>query len=686
MKSVILFLFACAAAVASAATPFPPAAPPYYRVEYAASQQPGELAMGVTYTVWMPPGVKQLRGVIVHQHGCGISSAEGGRTAAYDLHWQALAKKWDCALMGPSYHLPSNSECRNWCDPRRGSDKTFLRALSELGAASQHPELATVPWCLWGHSGGGFWSSLMLTLHPERIAAIFYRSGSAYAIWQRGEIPAPTLTPAVYDVPFMFIGGDKEAEDKSHGPARIGDRAMLKDWRGHGAPGGLSLDPLSGHECGDSRYLAIAFFDACLRQRLPAPDAKEQSLRPIDWSKAWLAAPETWKAEPAAEFKGDQASAHWLPDAEFAQAWMHYCAKGRPADATPPPPPSRLILTDAGQLTWSAEADFESGLAGFIIERDGKTIARLPEKPAGKSGTPLFQGLSGGDTPLTAFPVMQFTDPDAKRSEVHEYRVTSVNAAGLHSLPATVNLVMPSCGLCAHRGAMSSHPENTIPAFEEAVRLGAQMVEFDLQLTQDGALVLMHDLTVDRTTDGKGKVTDLTLAQIKALDAGAKMNAKFAGTRVPNFEEALAVFPENVWLNCHLKGGADVGAAAARIIQKAGRKHQAFLAATADAAIGARAAVPDILICNMERQSNSMAYAEHTITAQGQFIQLLGKGEVPADVIALLRESGIFVNYYHDESPEGLRRQWQAGVNFPLVNDLAAAIPVAKEFGIAALR
>ncbi|MDI1312749.1 glycerophosphodiester phosphodiesterase family protein [Prosthecobacter sp.] len=241
---------------------------------------------------------------------------------------------------------------------------------------------------------------------------------------------------------------------------------------------------------------------------------------------------------------------------------------------------------------------------------------------------------------------------------------------------------MPARGLCAHRGDMGTHPENTIPALVEAVRLGAHMIEFDIQFTKDGALILMHDATVDRTTNGKGKVSDLTLAEIKALDAGAKLDARFAGTRIPTFEEALAVFPRNVWLNCHLKGGAALGEATAKAIAKTGRTHQAFLAASADAAKAARAAVPGILICNMERQNGSMAYAQETIAMKAQFIQLLGKGEVPVQAVKLLKAAGVFVNYYHDETSEGLRRQWSSGVDFPLVNDLAKALPVAREFGI----
>src|SRR4029077_4274589 len=81
------------------------AAGQYVSVDYPASTVEGELQIAVTYTLWIPDGVKTVRGVIVHQHGAGTPAAAAGATAAYDLHWQALAKKWDCALLGPSYHV-----------------------------------------------------------------------------------------------------------------------------------------------------------------------------------------------------------------------------------------------------------------------------------------------------------------------------------------------------------------------------------------------------------------------------------------------------------------------------------------------------------------------------------------------------------------------------------------------------
>jgi glycerophosphoryl diester phosphodiesterase len=93
----------------------------------------------------------------------------------------------------------------------------------------------------------------------------------------------------------------------------------------------------------------------------------------------------------------------------------------------------------------------------------------------------------------------------------------------------------------AHRGEHRAHPENTLPAFQAAIDAGADFFELDVRTTSDGRLVLMHDRTVDRTTNGAGAVREMTFDQIRALDAGAKFSPRFAGTKVPSFEEALAM-------------------------------------------------------------------------------------------------------------------------------------------------
>jgi len=93
--------------------------------------------------------------------------------------------------------------------------------------------------------------------------------------------------------------------------------------------------------------------------------------------------------------------------------------------------------------------------------------------------------------------------------------------------------------LIAHRGASGHAPENTLAAFRKAVTLGASFIETDLQLTRDARLVAIHDETVNRTTNGKGAVHDLTLAELRRLDAGSWFGSEFAGERIPTIEEIL---------------------------------------------------------------------------------------------------------------------------------------------------
>ncbi len=91
----------------------------------------------------------------------------------------------------------------------------------------------------------------------------------------------------------------------------------------------------------------------------------------------------------------------------------------------------------------------------------------------------------------------------------------------------------------AHRGASAYAPENTVAAFDEAVRLHAKAVEFDIQLSADGAIVVIHDETLQRTTNGRGRVKDYQLFDLLRLDAGSWLHPRFAGTRIPTLDEAL---------------------------------------------------------------------------------------------------------------------------------------------------
>ena len=105
----------------------------------------------------------------------------------------------------------------------------------------------------------------------------------------------------------------------------------------------------------------------------------------------------------------------------------------------------------------------------------------------------------------------------------------------------------------AHRGDSYHAPENTIPAFELAIKNGADFVEIDIRKTKDGHIVIMHDPTVDRTTNGTGKVSELTLDYIKSLDAGFWYSKKFENVKVPTFREVLEMAKDKVGLFIELK-------------------------------------------------------------------------------------------------------------------------------------
>ena len=317
----------------------------------------------------------------------------------------------------------------------KGSDAAFRKALADLGAQSGHPELAGVPWALWGHSGGGTWAGAMALLHPQRVAAAWLRSGVPPVKTTRfpdvGD--AFPVSLAALQVPLMCNLGTAEGvtvKDNRFAQVWPVNEAFFEELRSRGALIGVAIDPRTSHECGNQRYLAIPWFDACLTARLPKKTG--EPLAPMPAASAWLAALHASEAVPAATFSGDRDKAIWLPNEGIARAWMNYVHDTAVEDKTPPPAPKNLRVKD-NVLTWEADADLESGLAGFIIERDGRIVATLPENPANRFGRPIFQGLQYSDTPAQPLVAMTFTDSIAEPGRRHAYRIIAVNTVGLKS-------------------------------------------------------------------------------------------------------------------------------------------------------------------------------------------------------------------------------------------------------------
>jgi glycerophosphoryl diester phosphodiesterase len=126
---------------------------------------------------------------------------------------------------------------------------------------------------------------------------------------------------------------------------------------------------------------------------------------------------------------------------------------------------------------------------------------------------------------------------------------------------------------CAHRGARKVAPENTLAAFARAIDLGAEATELDAQLTADGALVVCHNFAVDATSNGHGRVADMTLAGLKALDFGGWFAPEFAGERIPMLDEVFDLAGDRLLANVELKtvradGDADLARAAAALFAR----------------------------------------------------------------------------------------------------------------------
>ena len=255
-----------------------------------------------------------------------------------------------------------------------------------------------------------------MLLHPERVAAAWLRSGVPllrlipHATGDQGPHPARRGAEGACHVQ-PGHEGRRDRQGRSFRGRVAGERAFFSEVRSKGGLIGVAVDPLSSHECGNQRYFAIPWLDACLSVRLPKVSGRAAPGNADVTARGWPRPPAR-EAVPAAMFAGDPLKAAWLPNEAIARAWMQYVKDTAVDDKTPPPAPTNVRLR-GNELSWDAEADLESGLASFIIERDGKFLAKLPEKGNNPFGRPVFQNLQYSDTPTQPLVPMRFTDAKA---------------------------------------------------------------------------------------------------------------------------------------------------------------------------------------------------------------------------------------------------------------------------------
>jgi glycerophosphoryl diester phosphodiesterase len=192
-----------------------------------------------------------------------------------------------------------------------------------------------------------------------------------------------------------------------------------------------------------------------------------------------------------------------------------------------------------------------------------------------------------------------------------------------------------------HRGCALLEPENTLRGFRRALELGCEFVETDVRLTRDGQLVLMHDEAVDRTTNGQGRVADLTFAELRALDAGQ-------AEQVPTLAELLGLLCGRAQLLCELKG-ENTAADAVRIVREAGMAEQVVFTCFDLKRIRQVKAIDPSLRTGAIFGTPPPDFAQQACAAGAEAVGVNYHHQT-AEVIAAAREAGLFIRAWNPDT------------------------------------
>ena len=364
------------------------------------------------YGVFIPGGDEPLNGVLVLQHGCGMERF--GITRPYDLQYRAFAEKWGLAVVETALY----GSCYVWRDPESGSAEALFNVLKEAGDSTGHPELASAPMLLFGHSAGGYWTLAMLRDYPSRILAAVCYSAAGDPQWdypaEAAEVPVLLRHAGANDAPSVFC----------EQTARNGFRKL----RSMDAPASIAYNEGQNHNYSYLRYMAIPFYEAAMRDRLPSKNGG--ALRPVDRSEAWLGEPDSFGIFPEKGYEGDKSGLCLVPEEPSARIWQAYVKTGLVTDKTPPEAPYDISVSrgeSSTVISWKADADIESGIGCFKVYVNGGLAGTVPEQ-----GEYQSFDLNGDNTwPVEPVGMSLTLDGALGKSDIVE--VENINRFGLAS-------------------------------------------------------------------------------------------------------------------------------------------------------------------------------------------------------------------------------------------------------------
>jgi len=234
--------------------------------------------------------------------------------------------------------------------------------------------------------------------------------------------------------------------------------------------------------------------------------------------------------------------------------------------------------------------------------------------------------------------------------------------------------------LFAHRGASGEAPENTLAAFRRAAEVGVSYAELDVHATRDGHIVVIHDETVERTTNGKGKVQDYTFAELQHLDAGYWFSAdsrqfpfRAGGIRIPTLAEVLREFPRVKFTVEIKQAESPIEDRVIAVVRDCGRAQEVILASEHDPVLArARALAPDIatsfatgeVVDFIQRVSTGQLVEYHPAGLALQIPpQFHGVPLVTAETVAAAHASGLEIHVWTINEPQEMERLLDLGVD-----------------------
>jgi len=254
------------------------------------------------FRLWYPKNAKVLRAIVVLVPG----SNGDGRGQVDDTVWQAFATKHDLGLVGCRFtdKRHDQSFIEHYVNVSQGSGQALLDAIGRFASRSQHPELATAPFVMWGMSAGGQFNYEFTAWKPERVAAFVVNKGGIYY--------SALVSQAAREVPGILFVGGKDLEFRTN--TIVGLFAVNR--RG-GALWALAEEPSAAHIVGRSRDVALAFYEDVLPLRLGANGA----LKPIAATSGFIGDLKTKTFQPVGESAPSVPTA-WLPTERVAKAWQ----------------------------------------------------------------------------------------------------------------------------------------------------------------------------------------------------------------------------------------------------------------------------------------------------------------------------------------------------------------------------